>query len=300
MFEVRIKVSRAGVVDLLRYIRSDCTWNRLKRACNYKESSENPDSTNSEDAVHLKARIEELENIVARISQHQISSVSSSSAQDTLEVSEDDSLSYSEAVRFFFLDTSTFDHLKLSVPSISIPTSQDVLTALGSWSDIAQSMSLYFQSVDTWIPVISKTKLSRLTEKSSPLPRADLALLLCCMKLLVEIPTEREIANEFLYTVVKQFSLKLESAGLMSLMLIQANLLIAVYELGHAILPAAYTSIARCARNGIALGIHTNSATQLLQNPRNWNDWEERQRIWWLIMILDRFARSKELSIITD
>jgi hypothetical protein len=70
--------------------------------------------------------------------------------------------------------------------------------------------------------------------------------------------------------------------------MIQAGLLISVYELGHAIMPAAYISIGSCAREGIALGIHERNAPQMLRQPVNWPAWEERQRVWWLIIILDR------------
>jgi hypothetical protein len=84
----------------------------------------------------------------------------------------------------------------------------------------------------------------------------------------------------------------LEMAGIYSLLKVQACLLITVYELGHAILPAAYSSIGDCARQGIALGIHNKLAPQMIRKPRNWHDWEERQRVWWLVVILDRFVEA--------
>jgi hypothetical protein len=91
-----------------------------------------------------------------------------------------------------------------------------------------------------------------------------------------------------LYTVTKQFLDSLQTKGPLTLQIIQASLLLSVYELGHGIFPAAFMTFGHCSRSGIAMGLHNRLAPQLAGKPRSWADWEERQRVWWMVVILDR------------
>jgi hypothetical protein len=112
------------------------------------------------------------------------------------------------------------------------------------------------------------------------------------MQLVQQIPRDDHAEQSLLYIAAKYFHYELELAGISTFTRLQASLLITVYELGHAILPAAYVSIGGCARQGIVLGIHDRQAPQLLRKSRNWLDWEERLRAWWLVVILDRCITS--------
>jgi hypothetical protein len=67
--------------------------------------------------------------------------------------------------------------------------------------------------------------------------------------------------------------------------------LIAIYELGQAIYPAAFLSIGACARYAGALGIDKNDGL-LLGQQLSFCEIEERRRIWWGILVLDRFVYS--------
>ncbi|RDW85927.1 hypothetical protein BP5796_04252 [Coleophoma crateriformis] len=127
-------------------------------------------------------------------------------------------------------------------------------------------------------------------EKVMNVPRdnanADTAFLLSCMKLLLHTPQSGSLPEALpLYRIIKAVALQLELAGLQSLMVIQSELLIAVYELGHGIYPAAYTTVARCARQAISIGIHSREAPHFLQP---WAEWEEEIRVWWFIVMLNR------------
>ncbi|UKZ53304.1 hypothetical protein TrVGV298_007096 [Trichoderma virens] len=74
----------------------------------------------------------------------------------------------------------------------------------------------------------------------------------------------------------------------MSLQVLQATIFVALYEIGHAIYPAAYLTVGACARYGIALGLD-----QLMTNnsgfDRSWMEVEEKRRSWWAVLALDRF-----------
>lgn len=239
-----------------------------------------------------EVRIQELEDLVARL-MNQTQTPSS-----TLSYNSETTFGFvhPHPHRFFlrsmFLDADISELLDAPVIASGAPIPREVSDALGTRSDIDVIISHYFQTIDTWMPIISRSRLETLIDMASTEMRSDLALLLLCMKLIQEVPIYDDAERAPLYIVSKRFCFALEMAGTYSLLKVQAGLLIAVYELGHAILPAAYTSVGTCARQGISLGIHKRDAPQVLRKPRNWRDWEERHRVWWLIVILDRYATS--------
>lgn len=82
---------------------------------------------------------------------------------------------------------------------------------------------------------------------------ADFGLLYLYMQLLVgeRLPPALQNSQKTFYADVRECHFLVESAGILSLHLLQAGLLLAVNEFGHAIFPAAYITIGRCARIGM-------------------------------------------------
>jgi Fungal specific transcription factor domain len=158
---------------------------------------------------------------------------------------------------------------------------------LGDVHDVHRLKADYHRFIHPWMPIISRRTSGKLGQPKT----AAAALLLLCMKLALEMPG-LHARQSALYNMAKQFAFNLDVAGVFSVAKLQAKLLIVVYELGHARLPAAYLTIADCARQAIAMGLHDSNAPQLLQRPRNWVDWEERRRVWSLVIILDRSSLS--------
>lgn len=255
----------------------------MGRACDYSEQL-----ATMED---LQSRIQELEDLVARLlNQTPSTSTSSESVRAIPAANQIPPQTFYQ--RAIFLDAEMPEYCNIPATAADLPLPPRVSESLGGRSNIDQIKFQYFQSVNTWMPIINKTKLDRLVDGTQKEIRADLALLLLCMKQVQEVPLDTYAEPSSLYIVVKRFCFDMEMAGISSLLKVQAGLLIVVYELGHAIFPAAYRSIGDCARQGIALGIHDKLAPRMLRKPRNWLDWEERQRIWWLIVILDRLEQA--------
>jgi len=101
----------------------------------------------------------------------------------------------------------------------------------------------------------------------------DLALLFLCMKLITSRPQDGiESSQNPTYTSAKRFVALLETTGTVSLILLQANILVTLFEYGQAIYPAAWMSAGWCVRYGNLLGINGRSeAAQLLGRPvRSW------------------------------
>ncbi|KAL7933909.1 fungal-specific transcription factor domain-containing protein [Trichoderma chlorosporum] len=268
-----------------------CT--RLHRPCDY---------SNRQSENELKVRIQELESLVAthvgRLSP-QPQSISTSSSRDTtslLSMSQPPYVFYPAALRFqkLFLDTDIQTRPDAPPPPSGDMIPAPVLLYLGDQAQSAIIMSQYFQTIHKWMPIVSRVRLSSLADSElGSRPRADFALLLLTMKLIQEVPGNSSNAvRDPVYICAKEFAASLEIAGVYTLLKLQANLLIAVYEMGHGIFPAAYVTMGCCVTQAMVLGIHSREAPQILEPLRTWIEWEERQRIWWFIIILERYITS--------
>ena len=107
---------------------------------------------------------------------------------------------------------------------------------------------------------------------------------LMCSHIAEDMPPQTQ-----LYEDVKSFHSYIEAQNVFSVQMIQALLLIAFYEIGHGIYPAAYFRVGNVARLGYATGLHDPKAPQMLPRCNTSTEQEERRRLWWGITILDRF-----------
>jgi hypothetical protein len=120
--------------------------------------------------------------------------------------------------------------------------------------------------------------------------RADYALLILCMDLLIWVPGEQDPRTRA-YSAAKHIYLDLEMQGIVSIQALQAGVLLATYEYGHAIYPSASTSVEACVRYGQLLGINWEAKTA--KKPFGWVEAEEQTRLWWSIVMLDRYVHLK-------
>lgn len=213
-----------------------------------------------------------------------LDTVSVASPEDSSQAS---GLNDSNTLSFRFLDQRLFHMMRLQVPEIHPTIPNHILEQVGSIADIQAISSLYFDTIHCWMPIISKKQYyenlpNRLTRK-----RAELLLLVLSMKLsCARIKT----ARTRLYQTVKQLHFDLEASGILSVQFLQSSILVAIYEIGHAIYPAAILSVGYCARYSACLGIDTTARPpETMQLP--WIEVEEICRIWWSIAILDRYVR---------
>jgi hypothetical protein len=244
-----------------------------------------------EEMTLLRARVEELEQLVERSIVTNTLWSGSSASSSTPEINGPaQSILLSS---LFFLDHRSFIHLHYSGQPVSVPVTNDLINILRGEYDqpqgMQQLMSRYFDAVHRWMPILSKTRMRRLLDPLVGDVKADTAFLLSCVKLLLKIPKSGSLPEDLpIYRMVKAVSLQLEMAGIQSLDVVQGGIMIGVFELGHSIYPAAYTTVAQCARKAISIGLHNREEPQFLQP---WADWEEEIRVWWFILMLDRYAK---------
>lgn len=121
--------------------------------------------------------------------------------------------------------------------------------------------------------LVSKLRLLQELASSSSQPlKADTQVLLVAMRLACQSLESRstdEAAQASLYWKTKRALSFLEANGLLSIRLLQALLLVTYYEISNAIYPAAFMSVAACARVGQAIGIHDHTRAPQMFSVRS-------------------------------
>ncbi|OKL57679.1 hypothetical protein UA08_07197 [Talaromyces atroroseus] len=111
----------------------------------------------------------------------------------------------------------------------------------------------FFTHIHPWMPIISKKRFYEhyLTSPIHSTPEIVLLLLLA-IKLITNLPLRNPRTE--LYHAVKHFHLQVEGSSTLSIQTLQAGVLLALYELGHGIYPAAILGIGACPRYAHAMG----------------------------------------------
>lgn len=128
---------------------------------------------------------------------------------------------------------------------------QPVLAILSQGTFVVDVSQTYFATVHTWLPMVSKKRM----ELGHPVQNAgpDLAMLFLGMKLVTTSASDAD--GMTLYRTAKGFLAHLESNGTVSVITLQAMILIALYEYAHAIYPEAWMSVGSCVRYCDLLGL---------------------------------------------
>ncbi|KAF7590277.1 hypothetical protein BBP40_003014 [Aspergillus hancockii] len=166
----------------------------------------------------------------------------------------------------------------------------EYLRYLRNPAQVRHEVDVYFSSVHTFLPIVSKLRLYQQLSNQDRNHGSDLTLLVIAMQLHTRPRSEIESLDVSLYSLAKACYAYVENSNIFSIKLLQAGLLIALYEISNAIHPAAYLTVGHCARLGHAMGVHQRSnAPQMLNRPGTWVELEERRRTWWAVIILDRY-----------
>jgi hypothetical protein len=185
----------------------------------------------------------------------------------------------------YFLDNDVFQRSFAEIPRLDFQVSSDIRDLIGNTGNVREVALIYFRLVHPWMPFISrKLFYDQLVNPLTPL-RAENSLLFACMQLAIKLPRGNNPRTSA-YLAVKVELFRAEAAGVLTLRVLQAWVLISLYEVGHAIYPSAFMSISTCARYGNALGI-TASRESRPAFPSSWVGDEERRRTWWAIRVLD-------------
>lgn len=172
---------------------------------------------------------------------------------------------------------------------VHMPIPANVLQFLGPPHEILVIQEDHFMMIHPWMPIIS-TRLLEKALSSQTESKADIALLLLCMKLITSKPLSSGSGSTRtdLYACAKEFYTLIEMQSQYSTHFLQSGLLISLYELGHGIYPEAQISVPKEAKLHVELGINKISSRKTNPTSYCWAEEEEGTRIWWGIAILDR------------
>ncbi|PTB37144.1 uncharacterized protein TrAFT101_010879 [Trichoderma asperellum] len=145
----------------------------------------------------------------------------------------------------------------------------------------------YLSTVHEWVPMISRKRLFNELNSGSGDADGCLPILLLCMKAFTtrDVKCARDSPS---YLLARSLCSEAESMGFLSLRLVQSLVLLAAYELSHAIYPCAYSTLGRASRLGLLLGLHDRKNNKLFKGAETWTLREEQRRTWWVIYLLDR------------
>ncbi|GIZ42033.1 hypothetical protein CKM354_000531300 [Cercospora kikuchii] len=278
---------------------------RIGRTCDYSIAEHAPPPS-ADDFAALQQKVADLEALLTRTAtassnNHSATASHGSRGPSSTINGEENALHLLASVSpapdqpvtfpsLFFLDSDMFEYERLHVhpPLVKVPPG--ALHALGDSAQLRAMIEAYFVTVHTYFPIICKIRLYQHLANPATEPGADLALLFLAMKLICSELPEGAPPQTQLYADVKAFLTYIESQNGYSMHVMQALLLISLYELGHAIYPACYLSIGHAARLGHAMGLHQRDAPQMLPRFHTWTAQEEKRRVWWAVVILDRFS----------
>ncbi|CAG9952060.1 unnamed protein product [Clonostachys rosea f. rosea IK726] len=191
----------------------------------------------------------------------------------------------------FFLDHDVFQLLGRSIEPATAKFPLSILDPVRDQARIRSDVDVYFNSTHTFFPIISKTRLYREISNTGNSINADTALLLSALHLHVQPSDDSDPSSRETYKAVKDYFSQVEASNAISLRLLQAALLISLYEVSNAVYPMAYLTVGHCARIGHALGIHARKhAPQISPAPASSTELEERNRTWWAVILLDRYV----------
>jgi hypothetical protein len=174
-----------------------------------------------------------------------------------------------------------------------------VQRALGSIEAADASFAAYFNTIYHRLPILShKGFYERLHTIFDDTANAGYSALCFCILLLNQSPPAPSGSMQTSqYVKVKSILSLLEATSYVSLEVVQCRILVAFYEIGHAIYPAASMSIGTAAKLARVLCLHRKSS-QTIENLPDAIDSEERKRVWWAVVNLDRYVLSVLSSLI--
>ncbi|KAF7626637.1 fungal-specific transcription factor domain-containing protein [Aspergillus flavus] len=194
-----------------------------------------------------------------------------------------------EGLFTLFLDSDIPPDRSYLESNRKIPLPPDYLRYLRSPAQVRHEVDVFFNSVQTFFPIVSKLRLYQQLSNADRRDDPDLGLLFIAMQLHTRSCSEVESGD--LYRSAKACYVYIESSNVFSVKVLQALLLIALYEISNAIYPAAYLTVGHCARLGHAMGIHQRSdSPQMFHRVGTFVELEERRRTWWAVIILDRYV----------
>ncbi|PLB44284.1 hypothetical protein P170DRAFT_480047 [Aspergillus steynii IBT 23096] len=154
----------------------------------------------------------------------------------------------------------------------------------------------YFRGIHTFVPIVSRRRFQAHLLSFGVNPQADFALLLLCMGLLTYSadsphpapPGGGRVENRMLYVATKSLMAQAQALCQPSTQLVQAGVLLAVYEYANGNPETAFITIGSAARMAYAARLRSVSLLSTAPPRTDWTAEEEEINIWWGIRVCER------------
>jgi hypothetical protein len=158
----------------------------------------------------------------------------------------------------------------------------------------ARFMGLFFNSTHSWLTIVRKQRFIKRVAASKQKAEAEVAILLLTMRLIAEpfdfAKTRGDASRDALYQAAKQLHAIIQTSKGPSLELIQAGILIALFEHNAALDDAAYETLANCADMSQCIGMGITQDSRKSRTGHVSAFEEERRRTYWGIVVLERYV----------
>lgn len=126
---------------------------------------------------------------------------------------------------------------------------------------VREAVSLYFNGVNTWFTIIERAGFERQLETTWDKLPAEASAMALCMALIAHPPNQKPSKGmgDTAYHSTKAILSLVQSKVPMSIQLLQAELLVALYEFSQSMPQQAYLSLGRCLHMAKAFGWHSSS-----------------------------------------
>ncbi|KAK4243483.1 hypothetical protein C7999DRAFT_18162 [Corynascus novoguineensis] len=123
---------------------------------------------------------------------------------------------------------------------------------------IRETVSSYFDGVNTWFTIIERQSFERELEANWGSVQAETSAAALCMALVARPPNQKSSKGlgDNLYSSTKAILSVVQSRVPVSIKMLQAELLVALYEFSHSMSQQAYFTLGRCLQMTKALGWH--------------------------------------------
>jgi Fungal specific transcription factor domain len=181
-----------------------------------------------------------------------------------------------------------FQHESLWQATVDVTVGKEALKVFDSFSRVSGMAEAYFDSIHHRITIMSKKRFFDQLPTLFARPKADYIALCLCMHLIQQQPSALgDSMQSSIYVNVKSIMGMLTATAAHSLDIVQCWVLITMYEMGHALHPAASMSLAACAKLARSIGLHRRH-TGLGEGEATGIEFEERKRVWWAVVNLER------------
>lgn len=169
------------------------------------------------------------------------------------------------------------------IHSLAMTTVMDIFDDRAS---VARAVSSYFAGVNTWFTIIEQVRFEKQLAEVWQSPSAETCVLVLCMSMIARPPEPNPGSGmgDALYHTTKALLNLVQSNVPMSVELLQAELLVAMYEFSHARSQQAYLTLGRCVQMSRAFGWHDKLFWGGNRHPR---DLKRCAILWWAIVYVD-------------